>query len=205
MIDFEDAASHLTAVWRMVMGEDDGKSQIDASTDGVFRSLSALLLSAPFAALGVIAEDRVAALTPTYGDSIYGRAPLAMLLPLQLIIAAVIWLIMIVALGLITKRLNAGRAAAGLIVSYNWSQLLVYVAAAAPATVLVVTGAVEIVAILYAAIVLLNIFVFWRILRAWLPVNVPVTIALVVGLSGLSIIVYSLLVEAGISAFQAFS
>ncbi len=205
MISFDYAARHLRGVWRLAAGDENWRSEMDLTTEGVFASFWAIALSAPFAAVGVLAENRIAEASPAYQSTLYARAPMAIMLPAELLSSLVAWFITVAALGLVARRLGATRDAAALIVSFNWSQLLAFLAVMAPALAIVATGNAEIGALLFLAVLIFSIYLFWVVLRRNLPIEVSVAIVLIVGLSAASFGVYVILTNSAVRLYQLFS
>ena len=143
MISFDYAARHLRGVWRLACGDDDWRNDMDLTTDGVFASFWAVAFSVPFEIMGGMAEARIAAATPAYSSSLYASVPIAVMLGTQIIASLIAWGVTIAALVLVAQRVGASRESAGLIISYNWSQLLAYFSVMAPAAAIAVTGSAE--------------------------------------------------------------
>ncbi len=205
MISFDYAARHLRGVWRLAAGDEDWREEMDISTEGVFSSLWAIALSAPFAVLGVITETNIAKSAPAYQASAYARAPLALILPAELLSSLVAWLLTLAALAFAARRLGATRDAAPLIISYNWSQLLAFLTTLAPAIAVVLTGSAQIGAMLFLGVLFFSIYLFWVVLRRNLPIDVGVAIALIAGLTAVVFGVYTIITNAALRLYQFFS
>lgn len=205
MISFDYAARHLRGVWRLAAGDENWRAEMDITTDGVFASFWAIALSAPFAILGVLTETNIAKSAPAYQASAYARAPLALILPTELLSSLAAWLLTLAALAFVARRLGATRDAASLIISYNWSQLLAFLTTIAPAIVVTLTGNVQIGAFLFLGVLAFSIYLFWVVLRRNLPIDIGVAIALIAGLTAVIFGVYAIITNAALKLYQLFS
>ena len=205
MISFDYAARHLRSVWRLAVGDEDWRAEMDITTDGVFASFWAIALSAPFAVLGIITETNIAKSAPAYQASAYARAPLALILPTELLSSVAAWLLTLAALALAARRLGATRDAAPLIISYNWSQLLAFLTTLAPAIAVTLTGNPQLGAFLFLGVLIFSIYLFWVVLRRNLPIDVGVAIALIAGLTALAFGVYAVITNVALRLYQLMS
>ena len=201
MISFDYAARHVRGMWRLALGDDDWRDDMDLTTDGVFASFWAIAFSIPFEILGGMAEARIAASTPAYSSSLYASVPIAVMLATQIIASLIAWGVTIAALVLAAQRLGASRETAGLIISYNWSQLLAYFSVMAPAAAITATGSAELSALLFLGVLFFSIYLFWVVIRRNLPVDIGVTVLLIVALSAVSIGVYTVLTNIAVRLF----
>ncbi len=205
MIDLDYAARHLRGVSRLIAGDDAWRDDMELSTDGVFKSLWAILFSAPLAVLGVITEHRLSVASPNFEQTLFAKAPLVVIAPVTLLASLIVWLITIAALGFVAQRIGATRNIASLIVSYNWSQLLVFAVSAAPAAVFALTRNSDITIILYLTVFFFSVFIFWVVLRKNLPIDAGATVALIAAFTLISFGAYELMTNAAISVVQLFS
>jgi hypothetical protein len=192
-------------VSRLAAGDEDWREDMELSTDGVFKSLWAIAFSAPLAVLGVITEHRISVASPNFQETLFAKAPLIAIAPITIFASLTVWLISIAALAFIAQRMGAARNVAGLIVSYNWSQFLVFAVSAAPAAVFALTRNADVTVILYLTVFFFSIFLFWVVLRQNLPIDVGATVALIVAFTLISFGAYELIANAAISLFQLFS
>jgi len=205
MIDFDYAGRQVRGVWRMVFGGGEWRDDIDPSIDGVFRSFWAFAFSTPFALLAFGAGYRIAASSPEFTKTIYAKAPLAVLFPTEIIALAAYWGASIAALVLAARSIGATRQAGGLIVAYNWGQLLTFIISAIPAAILVITGDLDIFVLFALPVVAASFFINWRILRQSLPINIGVTIFLMALLTVVELSVNSAVTYAIVSLYLLFS
>ncbi len=205
MISFAYAARHLRGVWRLAAGDDDWRDEMDLSTEGVFTSFWAIAFSAPFAIVGVLTEYKIAGSAPAFQSSLYAKAPLVILAPVELLASLIVWLMTAAALGFVAKRLEATQETTALIVSFNWSQLLAFITVLAPAVVFVTTGNAQIGSLLYFVVLIFSIYLFWIVIRRILPITVGVTILVIVGLSAVSFGIYAVLTNLAIRLYQLVS
>ena len=205
MIRFDDAARHLRGVWRLAMGDDDWRDDMDLTTEGVFASFWAIALSTPFAIVSVLSEYRIAIESPAFSSSIYAKAPMAVILPTELIASLVAWGVTLGALALVAQRFGASRETAALIISYNWSQLLAYFTVMGPAISIAATGNGQLSAFLFLGVLFFSIFLFWVVIRRNLPIDVGVAVTLIVGLSAISFGVYAIFTNIAVWLTHLFS
>lgn len=205
MIDFEYAGRQLRGVFLLVFTNKDWRADIDCSVNGVFLSFSAILLSAPFALLGFHAAHKAAAAAPEFPQSPYGQTPLAILMSAELIALASFWAASIFTLVISARLLQASRSAGGLIVAYNWGQLLIFLLSAAPAALLAFTYNVSLFALLALPVVVASLFITWRILRVFLSTDVAITIFMMILLTIVELSVNSIVMHAIISLHGLFS
>ncbi len=196
MISLDYAATHLRGIWRLAVGDENWRDELDITTEGVFASLWAIAFAAPFAILGVITDSNIAKSAPAYQNSAYAKIPLAVILPTELLSSLIGWLITLAVLGFTARRLGQSRNAAGLIISYNWSQLLAFITILAPACTIALTGNAQLSALIYLGIFVFSIYLFWVVLRRNIEIDVSITIALIVGLFALSLGVSTILLNA---------
>lgn len=205
MIGFEYAGRHLRGVWRMITGDANWTEDIDRSVDGVFRSFWAILFTTPFALLSFHAAQRAAAASPQYEETIFARAPAPVVMAAELVAFCASWLASIVILALAARQFRATRNAGALIVTFNWSQLLTFVAAAIPAAALALTGNSPIFVILALPAIVFSIVVLWGVLRRNLPVTIGVAVALIALLTLVELSINAVTTQGAAALFQLLS
>jgi hypothetical protein len=206
MIDFDYIARHVRGVWRMAFGanESGGGDDMDRSIDGVFASFWALIITAPFALVAMTARKQLAAPSAEYSNTIYAKAPLPVLFTAEIIALAAYWAASIAALVLTARSLNATRQVAGLVVAYNWGQLVIFMLSAAPAAVLIFTGNLNLFALVALPAGIAGVFILWRILRQNLPLTIGGVVFLIVLLTVIELFVKSVVVHAVVSFYFLF-
>ncbi|MEM8772163.1 MAG: hypothetical protein AAGD92_10985 [Pseudomonadota bacterium] len=205
MIDFDYAAQHLRGVSRLLIGRDDWREDMDFSTDGVFKSLWAIALTAPFSALGFIATEKAVRHSPDYTNTMFAKAPFSLLLVAELIGLVLFWGVSIALLAFTAKRIGASRHAAGAIVSFNWSQLLSSLVWAVPAAILVVTNQPEVLALAVLPVIILGLFLLWRVLRQGLAMTIGGAVSFIVMLMIFEVAFNSLLMNGAIWLYRLMS
>jgi len=204
MIDFDYTARHVRGVWRMAFGGGDWREDIDRSMDGVFASFWAIIIAAPFALVAVTADKQITATSPEFANTIYAKAPLPVLFTAEIIALAAYWAASIAALVLTARSLNATRQVAGLIVAYNWGQLVIFMLSAAPAATLIFTGNLNIFALMALPAGIAGVFINWRILRQNLPLTIGGVIFLIVLLTIITLFVNSVVAHTIVSFYFLF-
>ena len=137
MITINYVAQNIRGVWKMAFGGgEEWREDLDFTTDGVFKSLWAIVISAPLALLAFAAGRRAVMDTPQYHETIFANAPFSLLLAAEMGALVLYWSASIAALVMTAKAINASRQIACLIVAFNWSQLLGFIIIALPAALL---------------------------------------------------------------------
>ncbi len=203
MINFDYIARHVRGVWRMAFGghESDGGDGMDRSMDGVFASFWAIIITAPFAMVAFTADKQIAASSTEFSNTVYAKTPLPVLFTAEIIALAAYWAASIAALALTARSLNATRQVAGLIVAYNWGQLVIFMLSAAPAATLIFTGNLNLFALVALPAGIAGVFILWRILRQNLPLTIGATIFLIVLLTAIKLFVNSIVVQTIVSFY----
>jgi hypothetical protein len=207
MMDFDYIARHVRGVWRMAFGgneSDGGDDDMDRSMDGVFASFWAVVITAPFAMVAFTADKQIAASSTEFSNTVYAKAPLPVLFTAEIIALAAYWAASIAALVLTARSLNATRQVAGLIVAYNWGQLVIFMLSAAPAATLIFTGNLNLFALVALPAGIAGVFILWRILRQNLPLTIGGVIFLIVLLTVVKLFVNSIVVQTIVSFYFLF-
>ncbi len=204
MIDFDYIARHVRAVWRMAFGGGDRRDDMDRSIDGVFASFWAIIITTPFALVAFTADKQLAVSSSEFSNTVYAKAPLPMLFTAEIIALAAYWGASIAALALTARSLNATRQVAGLIVAYNWGQLVIFMLSAAPAATLIFTGNLNLFALVALPAGIAGVFILWRILRQNLPLTIGGAIFLIVLLTAIKLFVNSVVVHAIVAFYFLF-
>lgn len=202
MIDFDYAGRHVRGVWRMATGDAAWGEDIDRSVDGVFKSFWAMTLTAPFALLAFHSAERAASASPRYPETIFALAPAPVVIGAEMTAFCVSWLASIIALGFIARALDASRQAAALIVTFNWSQLLTFAAAAIPSAFLAATGDDQVFVLLALPAMVVSVVVLWGVLRRNLPVTVGVAVALMALLTLIELAINAATTQGAVALFQ---
>ncbi|MBL4620758.1 MAG: hypothetical protein JKX88_11750 [Marinicaulis sp.] len=206
MITINYVAQNIRGVWKMAFGgEGDGHEDLDFTTDGVFKSLWAIIISAPFALLAFAAGRRVVMDMPQYNETIFANAPFSLLLTAELGALALYWSASIAALVMTARAINASRQIASLIVAFNWSQLLGFMIIALPATLFGMTGNMNIYVLAILPASFLSLAILWGVLRRCLPINIIMTISLIAMLVLIEIMINTLVTHGAVAAYQALS
>ncbi|NOX83599.1 MAG: hypothetical protein GXP06_11555 [Alphaproteobacteria bacterium] len=207
MINFDYIARHVRGVWRMAFGgneSDGGGDGMDRSMDGVFASFWAIIITAPFAMVAFTADKQIAASSTEFSNTVYAKTPLPVLFTAEIIALAAYWAASIAALVLTARSLNATRQVAGLIVAYNWGQLVIFMLSTAPAATLIFTGNLNLFALVALPAGIAGVFILWRVLRVSLPLTIGATIFLIVLLTAIKLFVNSVVVQAIVSFYFLF-
>ena len=204
MIDFDDAARHVSAVLRMAFRPEDEswRRDIDNSVNGVFRSFWAAAFVAPFLMLAYTVSERAARTAPNFDDSFFTKAPSGLLLITEFVAYAVVWAISLWALAMIAKKLGAQKNYSTVVVLFNWAQPLGLFLFVIPAAAFVLTNSFEIFAILQLPIIAFNVFIFWNILRRNLPLDVGSAVAIIALIYFIELGVHTVVQSLTVGAYQ---
>lgn len=206
MITITYVAQNIHGVWKMAFGgNDDWRENLDFTTDGVFKSLWAMVIAAPFALLAFAAGRRAVMDTPQYQETIFANAPFSLLLTAELGALALYWSASIAALVMTARAINASRQIAGLIIAFNWSQLLGFMVVALPAAIFGATGNMNIYVLAILPASFLSLAILWGVLRRSLPMNIIMTLSLIAILILIEITINTLITHGAIAAYQALS
>ncbi|MEM9015258.1 MAG: hypothetical protein AAGB02_09160 [Pseudomonadota bacterium] len=205
MIDFDYAGQHVRGVWRLAFGGGDPHSDLDNSHSGVFRSLAAIILSAPFTLLAVTSARRAALMSPDIRSSALSEAPIAVFLTAKTTVFLLDWAIGLAALIFTARLLGATEKAAGAIVSYNWAQLIIAIVVAGPLVILGMTADANIFSLFYFPALAFSIVLLWRVLRASLPLDVGMAIALIAVLLLIGVVANASVSYVALGLLQLFS
>lgn len=178
MISTEEVAHRLKAIIDIVFNDAKPSERLDASEDGVFESLWAIVLSiAPMLLVAAAARQATLAMDNAEMSEII-RAPTLFYFAAQIISSGIIWAASLAVLVKIAQQIGAARQIAMVIVSFNWLNLLTYLASCTPALAMLLTRSPPAFAVLLLPVAIFNIFALWRVLRAVLSVNVGATISI---------------------------
>ncbi len=202
MIQTEYVTQHLTSIWRLVAGRDDWRDNVDVSVDGVFRSFWALALSTPIALIALIATQHMDAISI---EPIGATVPLFVSAITLLISLAASWFFILATLIAVTRGLKATQEAAAVIITYNWGQLLSYLAFMVPIGIFAVTKSTELFALTALPMAIFGLVILWNVIRRILPISIGATIALIIALAIGELIVRNIIDKVVISIYSAVS
>ncbi|EAU41193.1 hypothetical protein FP2506_13039 [Fulvimarina pelagi HTCC2506] len=114
-----EVLNNFSGVWALMMGRKDGMSRLDVSADGFYRSFSAILVALPALTLSWIefeAGDRSDQAEHIGTAQAFGAHLFADLLA---------WLLPVIILLLVAKRIGWSRKVSPLVVATNWGAALV--------------------------------------------------------------------------------
>ena len=112
---FEETTTRLHGAWRLMNGKPDGLQELDLSADGFWNSFFAMMVALPPLIVGWVEGARFFG----SGDDDVGTR-LSMLGRLAFIDFAA-WVVPIVALGLVARRIGIGDRFVAYVVASNWA------------------------------------------------------------------------------------
>lgn len=185
MPDPEEIQRGLTGAWRLMMGRSDGLKLLNTSVDGFWNSFFAMVVAAPALAIGWVASANDLQLMNATGSkvSLVGRLAL---------IDVAVWILPLVLLTLVVRRIGIADRFIHYVVSGNWaSALLVWMTLPPSILRLLAPATSEFASLLSLGLFLLSLVLSWRQTNAALDKGPAVATALFVGMfvCGLAILI----------------
>lgn len=178
----------LTGAWRLMMGRVDGMRLLDTSAEGFWDSFQAIAVAAPALAIGWIASANDLQLT--------SASRLSIVLRLAIIDMAV-WILPLVLLALVAKRVGIADRFVHYVVSGNWaSALLVWIMLPPSILRLVAPAAGDVASLLSLGLFLGTLVLSWRQTNAALNKGPAVATALFAGMFVCALVVLIVLQSA---------
>ncbi len=173
----------LTGAWRLMMGRADGLKLLDVSAEGFWDSFFAIIVAAPALVVGWLAS----ADDFQQAESIAAR--LSVVLRLALVDLCV-WVLPLVALGLVVRQAGIADRFVHYVVSGNWaSAVLVWMMLPPSLLRLLAPGAADLASLLSFLLFAVSLVLTWRQTNAALGKGPAVATALFVGMFFCSVIV----------------
>lgn len=195
MPDPSEIQQSLTGAWRLMMGRSDGMRLLNTSVDGFWESFYAIVIAAPALAIGWVASANDLQLMETPGSkgSIVVRLAL---------IDLVVWILPLVLLALVVRRIGIADRFVHYVVSGNWaSALLIWMMLPPSILRLVAPAASDFASLLSLGLFLLSLVLSWRQTNAALNKGPAVATALFAGMFVVALIILITLQSAlGLSA-----
>ncbi len=191
------------AIIAMLRGRD-WEDRLDMTSEGVFRSFWALPLSIPLAVTANMLTVPLLKLSPTYPDLDIPDLPPAYDAGMQIIQLTAAWIIVLFLLVGLAQQIRAGARITPLIVSYNWSVLLLQGIICLGVLLIAPTGQFELLILFYLMVTIFWLFVRWRLIRQTLESELAPTIGILVMLFLASQLVGSVITDLGNSAYTRF-
>jgi hypothetical protein len=161
----------------MMLGRPDGLKLLDLSADGFWNSFFAIVVAIPPLVVGWVGlANELAAL----GADLGGK--LSIVLRLALIDLAT-WILPLVALAAVASRARMADRFVHLVVSGNWAAaLFIWATVPVPLAGLIWPLAAEVRVLLSLALLVLNLFVSWRVINIALAKGAGAATAVLAGL-----------------------
>jgi len=187
----EEIQHYLTGAWRVILGKPDGLRLFDVSADGFWNSFFAMVVAFPPLVVGWVGmANELAAFSGDFGSR------LSIVLRLATIDFA-IWVVPVVALALVARRAGLADRFVQLVVASNWaSALFVWATVPVPLFAMIWTMPPDVRNFLSLGLLLLNIFVFWRVTNVALGKGAAVATAVFAGMFVLAVTIQILLMSA---------
>ncbi len=179
MISLAYINQQLGAVIRIVRNRE-WQNVLDMTADGVFRSFWALPLSIPFAIASHLMTMPVLKNSPNYELLEIPTMPVWYTAGLRVVEFLVAWALALFLIAGLSQQLQAGRKVTPLIVSYNWSVLLLQILIFIGVLFIVPTGAYDILLLHYLVMTMVWFYVRWCLIRQTLESPLAATIGIMV-------------------------
>ncbi|MBY0422885.1 MAG: hypothetical protein K2Q06_11320 [Parvularculaceae bacterium] len=173
--------SHIRGVWGMAWGRAGWEAELDRTIEGVFRSFVAVAIAAAVMA-AVFAGARAASdATAAKGDVLL-TAPLPTFLLANLSVFVADWATGLAALLFAARLLKAEKRAGDAVIGYNWSQLIVAAAQAAPLGVLAASRSQAAFVAAFFVALIVAVALIWGVVRRGLGLAPSLSMAVVAAL-----------------------
>lgn len=186
MISLDYVARQIGGAVKMALGAEDWRASLDRSVEDVFRSATAILISAPLVLLATLTARNAAARMPDASSAVLASAPLAAVVVGDLATFVADWAASLALLVALARATRAEKQAADLVLGFNWIQPVV-VAVQLPAIALTAaTGSRALGALLAMPALALAVMLLWGVVRRGLgaqpaPAGAIVVMLLLVG------------------------
>lgn len=117
--DLSEVLNNFSGAWALMMGRKDGMHRLDVSADGFYRSFSAILVAMPALILSWV-EFEAGSRSDQTGNVSTAQAFVA-----HLVADLLAWMLPILILVLVAKRIGWGRKVSPLVVATNWGAALI--------------------------------------------------------------------------------
>ena len=181
--------SQFRAVIAMAQNNPLWRERIDASTDGFYRSLWAILLGLPVAALILYLSLQLILELPDFAADMTLALPLPLLMIVQMMTVAAVRIAIVGLLMVLARSLNRERSVSPLVVAYNWAELMIQLLLAASLTIILLTPSPAGFAGLLLGVTIFMFYIRWGVLRRALDLNIVQTISILVMLALVSFLV----------------
>jgi len=175
--------SQFRAVLSMAQNNPLWRERIDGGIDGFYRSLWAIVLGMPVAALILYLSLRLFLEIPEIAADMTIALPLPLLLIVQMLTVAAVRIAMVGILMVLARSLNKERGVSPLVVAYNWADLMIQLLLAVTLLGILLTPWPTVFSGLLLGVTIFMFYVRWGVLRRALDINVIQTISILVMLA----------------------
>lgn len=193
MLATDQIQTSLLGAWRLMLGRPDGFRLLDLSADGFWNSFFAMVVAVPALAVGWVAvADEMgdpAALADRFG--VFARIA---------VVDLGSWVLPLVGLGLVARRLGLGGRFVHYVVATNWaSAIAAWIMLPAAILRLFVPGPDPVSDTVLLIVILLILVLMWRVTNVAIAKGAAVGTAVFAGM-----FVASLLVQSGLQKLLGF-
>lgn len=178
MMSFDDAARQIAGAFAMASGRENWRSALDRSVDAVFGSFAAFAFSTPLVVLFTLSAKRAALRIPDFADTLYQKAPLALLIIGDLVVYAVDWGVSLALLLGLARATGAGKQAADIIVGYNWLQPAIAAVQLPPIAIMASTASAGAGGLASLPAFAITLYFIWGIIRRGLNATASSAVAI---------------------------
>jgi len=187
----ENIQIYLTGVWRMMLGKADGLRLLDLTADGFWNSFFAIVVALPALMVGWVGvANELSAMSGDFGSRLSIALRFAM-------IDLMVWVLPIVVLAAVVSWVGLADRFVHLVVASNWAAaLFIWVTVPVPLAGLILPLGPETRILLSFVLLVLNLFVTWRVTHIAVAKGAAVTSAVVAGMFFLSLMIQAFLMAA---------
>lgn len=175
--------TQFRAVLAMARNNPLWRDRLDAGADGFYRSLWAVVLGLPVAALVLYLSLQLILEIPEVAADMTLALPLPWLMVVQMLTVAAVRIALIAMLIVLSRALNKERGVSPLVVAYNWGELMIQLLLALTLVIILLTPSPASFAGLLLGVTIFMVYVRWGVLRRALDINVVQTISILVMLA----------------------
>jgi len=187
----ESIQLYLIGAWRMMMGKADGLRLLDLSVDGFWNSFFAIVVALPPLMVGWVGvANEFSMISADFGS----RFSIALRFA---VIDLAVWILPIVVLAAVVSRVGLADRFVHVVVASNWaSALFIWLTVPVPLAGLIWPLGPETRVSLSLVLLVLNLFVSWRVTNVAVAKGAATTTAIVTAMFVLSLLVQALLMAA---------
>ena len=194
----------VQAIFAMAGNDDSWRDRLDTSTEGVFRSFWAIPLSLPLAVMSNHLLIPILRDSEGAPDSPLLTASPLFVAGLETVTFLAGWGACLVLLGMLCRSINAGPRISPLLVSYNWSGLIMQSVTFVIVVLVSLSPEPALLMGLLLGATALGLYLRWGTIRRALETDILPTLAIMAMLMLVFLIITSLVSGVGVSLWEQF-